>query len=192
MDVIFRRLSSNMRSSQLENLFQPACKGGLGFPLPSAIFLERKHTVLERMPVVDLHTRLAVVGLQNRAHHRYDGITPCTSITRGLWVSVTLAYAAQADIVRLAPCSLSAAVKLHTSVHSVGRLDKTAHRFCALHHIATVADLTDAQPDGARCWSSRFHILASLQALLPLVPPHGSRPLCAGQFWRTSSPLAPG
>ena len=192
MAVIFRRLSSNMRSSQLENLFQPACKGGLGFPQPSAIFLERKQTVLERMPVVDMHTRLAVEGLQHRAHLRYDGTTPCTSTSRGLYMSAILAYAAQADIVRLAPCPLSAASELHTAVHSVGRLDKTAHRFCALHHIATVADLTDAQPDGVRCWSTRFHIPSSLQALLPLNPPHGSRPLCAGQFWRISPPLAPG
>ena len=66
-------------------------------------------------------------------------------------MSAFLAYAAQADIVRLAPCPLSAAVELHISVHSVGRLDKTAHRYFALHYIATVADLTDAQPDDGRC-----------------------------------------
>ena len=84
MAIIFRQISSNMRSSQLENLFQPVCKGGLGFPQPSAIFLEKKQTVLNRMPVDDLHTRLAVEGLQYRAHHRYDGNTPCTPITRDL------------------------------------------------------------------------------------------------------------
>jgi len=101
--VAFRKLSKNLRSSQLENLFQPPEKGGLGLPRLSHVILERKRETLERLLKGDPHTRFTMESLQHRALTRLSS-DPSPSSTRGLWMGSLLAFGSAAGVVRFPPC----------------------------------------------------------------------------------------
>ena len=101
LDKIFateiRRRTKNMKSSQLENLFQPAREGGLGYQRISDIIQHRKRSSINRILRSGDHwSRWAADALLRRGH-RLPHHLPLPAITPqlvrpGFWVSSLIEY----------------------------------------------------------------------------------------------------
>jgi len=101
LDKVFateiRRRTKNMKTSQLENLFQPASAGGQGYQRLSVIIQQRKRRCLARVLRSGDHwSRWAADALTRRGHRcphhlQLNAITP-QLIRPGFWVSSLISY----------------------------------------------------------------------------------------------------
>ena len=89
-----RRSTKDIPTSQRENIFQPAARGGLGFKSVTDIVLARKRALIGRMLRGDDHTRQAMMALLRRgARPSWGGLQAegCEGIH---WVHGVVAHAA--------------------------------------------------------------------------------------------------
>ena len=92
-----RRRTKNMKSSQLENLFQPASAGGQGHQRFSQIIQHRKRTSLNRvLHLADHWSRWAADALVRRGHQfphhlSLPAITPQV-VRLGHWITSLIEY----------------------------------------------------------------------------------------------------